>query len=191
MKTACAIAVLVLTTLSASADAEKPTIDVSFSLECRGLESYDGGEIYLGSVTEYERFPAIQKMVADEQRKNATLPLGVPYRALLFKDGSHTGVKYYDAGLRIAFNHGIPDGNWAVEGLRVVGATPEAFTLGGRPPGHEKGIGIFDRRTGHGEVMYYDHIDPNTFKTTHDGSGVMAVTKQFIYECEASRPGKF
>jgi hypothetical protein len=34
--------------------------------------------------------------------------------------------------------------------------------------------------------MFYDHIDPKTYQKTSDDNGVMTITKQFIYECEAS-----
>ena len=71
-------------------------------------------------------------MLAQQERQvEATLrtnPASVgPDASVLWREKTieTTGVEYYDKGVRLAFNHGIPDGQStaAVADLRVVGMT--------------------------------------------------------------------
>jgi hypothetical protein len=140
------------------------TVDISFSLECRVLESQWNKEILLPwstAVTDYERDP------------------------LNRRPGSW-GVEYYYPDALLAFNHGEPDGNsyFAVDSLRVVQATPEAITLRGEKDGGKR-EGTLDRRTGHGMITWY--LQDILTKT----KGVREVFKQFIFECKPSKPAKF
>jgi hypothetical protein len=159
-----------------TADNNRPTVDVSFSLTCRVLESRDGGDILLPWST------AIQQWETDPTYRTAGW-----------------GVKYYDTGALIAFNHGIGDGesHWSIGHMRVVEATPEAITLGGLAwDGDERSTGLFNRRTGYGDIRYYNHVerDPKTDKyvrTFNRTKGVEGITKQFIFQCEPSKPAKF
>jgi len=86
-----------------------------FSLECRALESNWDQSIRLpwnDAVTQFEQDSATR---------------------LAHREGLD-GVEHYDTGVRIAFNHGLPDGNSAfdVDHLRVVEVTQEGITLRGK-----------------------------------------------------------
>jgi hypothetical protein len=88
-------------------------------------------------------------------------------------------VAHYDTGFLIAFNHGLPDDNSAydVDKLRVVEVTPNGITLRGTTDDGDEEQGFFDRRTGHGMITW--HKPGNR------------LFRQFIMECEPSKPGKF
>jgi hypothetical protein len=145
----------------------QPTVDFSFSLECRDLESQWDKEILLPWDT----------AVVDWERKHPW-PNELP---------NPWNVEHYDTGVRIAFNHGVPDGNSAfdVDNLRVVEVTPEGITLRGKTKAAASEEGFFDRRTGHGMIRWY------RADSTDHGSQGEKLWKQFILECQPSKPAKF
>jgi hypothetical protein len=122
----------------------RTTVDYTFSLECRALESIENQTIRL---PEYD---AVSKFEED-------------HGVALYANGTADGVEdYYPQG-RIAFNHGEPDGTSlpAAGGLHVVEVTPEGITLRGQSCcGSEKGF--FDRRTGHGTITWYRQMVKGT-----------------------------
>jgi hypothetical protein len=147
------------------------TVDFTFSLECRQLESIENQTIHL---LEYD---AVSKFEQD-------------HGVALYASGTADGVEdYYPQG-RIAFKHGEPDGTSlpAAGGLHVVEVTPEGITLRGQSCcGSEKGF--FDRRTGHGKITSYR----SDGKGENDLGGEPGETvwKQYIFECKPSPPAKF
>jgi hypothetical protein len=169
------------------------TVDVTFSLECRSLESQPNKTITLPwstAVTDYENDP----------RNRKSLEIG--------GDGAHNGnVAHYDSGVRLAFNHGEPDGNshYAAGSLRVVQATQERIDLRGADgfTGWAED-GCIDCRTGHAEINHYavrgkkwgfnsplyDDIY-NWFMNGKLSPIYDPIFKQFIFECKPSKPTLF
>jgi hypothetical protein len=147
-------------------------VDITFSLECRDLQSNWGQEI---------RLPGASAVTQYEEDRQAGLPRG------------NDGVEYYDTGVRIAFNHGLPDEHSAfdVDNLRVVEVTQEGITLRGKTNAGASEEGYFDRRTGHGEITWYKTNWVGEGKDAHIGNPAEKVFKQFIYECKPSPPAKF
>jgi hypothetical protein len=138
----------------------RPTVDVSFSLTCKVIESADGRPLLLTA----DAFNEIENdFFYSDQRRWGEL-----------------GIKYYDKDATIAFNHGVGDGqsHWAIGHMRVVEATPEAITLGGHAWHEKRATGMFNRRTGYGEIRYYDKSD-------------VVPSKQFLFQCNPSKPAKF
>jgi hypothetical protein len=160
------------------------TVDISFSLECRSLESQPNTKISLpwaSAVTQWERDPLTRKVSG--------------------------GVAHYDTGVRLTFNHGEPDGNsyYAVGGLRVVQATQERIDLRGADEftGWAED-GYIDRRSGHAEINHYairgkkrgfsrpiyDDIY-NWYMNETLSPMVDPINKQFIFECKTTKPTLF
>jgi hypothetical protein len=163
-----------------------PTVDITFSLECRQLTSNWDHDITLpwdSAVTEFEKAQAEQDATwqsrdLDPQSKFDALRR---YREWY----KTTGVEYYATGVRLAFNHGLPDGQStaATGDTRVVEVTPEAITLAGMSNvGREEGF--IDRRTGHAEITWYRmNYDDQEKK----GAPPMEkLFKQYILECKPS-----
>jgi hypothetical protein len=104
------------------------------------LESKDNQTIVLPwdtAVVDYE------KMQAECDATPITSPAFNSCQARL----KLTGVEYYDAGVKLVFNH-LPDGQSmaAASNIRVVQTTPETITLAG-DPGFCREKGIIDRHT--------------------------------------------
>jgi hypothetical protein len=161
-----AIIAAIVANLTDAAAQDHPTVDFSFSPECRDLESQWDKEILLPWNT----------AVVDWERKH-------PWRNEL---PNPWNVQHYDTGVRIAFNHGVPDGNsgFDVDNLRVVEVTPEGITLRGKTKAGASEEGFFDRRTGHGMIRLY--------RAGYTDNGRQGETwKQFILECEPSKSAKF
>lgn len=128
-----------------TAAAEPAAIDITFSLECDQLESQTHERIHL--TWNLDAFKRIEQMEPLSSSKS-------------YRDWwASTGVKDYDKGVRLAFNHGLPDGNstWASGGLRVVAATQERIDLKGHGRDGVIGAenGFIDRRTGYGEIWHF------------------------------------
>jgi hypothetical protein len=100
------------------------------------------------------------------------------------------GVEYYYPDARIAFNHGEPDGSSldAVDQLHVVKVIPEVITLHGQSS-YGSRAGFFDRRTGHGEITWYQKYGKGEFWI--GGEPDETVAKQWLFECKPSAPAKF
>ena len=81
-------------------------------------------------------------------------------------------------------------GTWNImDKLRVVEVMPEGIRLLGQTDAGAREEGFFDRRTGHGMITWYRTDGKRTY-TGHAGQGAK-LWKQFIYECEPSKPAKF
>jgi hypothetical protein len=152
-------------------------VDFTLSLECRALESNENETIH------YQTFTAVE--IFERDRSN-----GVPrYDAngrLLHNDG----VENYYPDARIAFDYGEPDGSStvAVDEMRVIKVTPERITLHGQVS-YGSRAGFIDRRTGHGEITWYQKYGKGEFWI--GGEPDETVLKQWILECKPSAPAKF
>lgn len=116
------------------------TVDITFSLECRELDSILGKRIF--------DFPWLDFRTDQENDDNIS------------RIQKSLGAEWYRTGVRLAFNHGIADdtSTYAASGLRVVEATQEYISM--QRDGHAGGLGfqaegLIDRRTGYGEIKEY------------------------------------
>lgn len=148
-------------------DPADASVDITFALQCRGLESQWQQRItlpYLTAVTDYEAQAA--QYAANPAWERAA------------------GIEYYDKGFLIAYNHGVLDGNsaWDVSGTHVTEVTPNVIRVAGNDDGFRV-EGYFDRRTGHGEIFQYMPGEKPSLGSK--------VNKMFLLQCEPSKPAKF
>jgi hypothetical protein len=156
----------------------KPTIDFSFSLTCRGLEGKIKQPLNI-SVAKYEQaYAEVKKDGNWNELSNNPFTKGL----------------IYDTDVRIAYDHGKVDGDAFAffADTFVTEVTPEIIAIeGGQTSIGPLEYGTIDRHTGHVDYSAY-HLNVSSDSKPNDWNGVSKyLWQQFAFECEPSPPAKF
>jgi hypothetical protein len=167
-------------------DNTPPTVDLTLSLQCRMVEGAYEKTIKLSWDDAVTKVEEARAQHYDPRSFDAG---GFSY--WWFKYAVENGLEKYEPSVRVAFNHGIPDGTSTdvLAGMRVVKATPDGITLRGISVFHAEEEGYIDRRTGHAMITWFAQPGyPEGDEYLHTGKKVL---KQFAFECEPSCDGHY